>query len=319
MPEAEKPLEILYSRLSRDPVSVRDSWYQLKQLTLPLLYWGAAHCLGTPGLAFQRLVMQRALKLRLAGAHRCAGYHEMVTLPLDSVRYFEFDFMWRSVGTLAAPGSYLDISSPRMFPLLLLQNNPRLRGDLVNPDLRDLEVTRALFDNCGLSGRCGFRGALAGELDLAPESYDIVTSISVLEHIPGRGDRAAVEVMWRLLKPGGRLLLSVPCAARAFEEHIDYDEYRLQAAGGKAFVFGQRFYHDALLQERIFTVTGPPARMGVYGEKRPGFSIENRNAKNSDPNYPCWREPYLMGKEFAHFAAIDQLPGWGVVAMEFRK
>jgi hypothetical protein len=47
----------------------------------------------------------------------------------------------------------------------------------------------------------------------------------VLEHIPE--DRDALEKMRNLLESGGKLLLSVPCAAEAFEEYIDFDEYGL--------------------------------------------------------------------------------------------
>jgi SAM-dependent methyltransferase len=202
---------------------------------------------------------------------------------------------------------------------MLLQSNPQFTADLVNPDLKDLEVTRELFDVCGLSGRCSFLGKLAAELDLLPESYDLITSISVIEHIPGSGDLLAVEKMWQLLKPGGRLLISVPCSAQAFEEYVDYDEYRLQDVDCENFVFGQRFYNDKLLRERIFSVTGLPKRVGVYGEKRPGYSFANREAKVNDPNYPFWMEPYLTGQHFTYFSAIDALPGLGVVSMIFEK
>jgi len=313
------PLGILYTRIGRNPVAKRNRFNLLKKYLMALPYWAAAFWLHTPGLSLHRQIIEHAIRLRLAGAGNCTGYQQMVTLPLDSVRYFEFDFLWRSVAGMESGRRYLDISSPRLFPMMLLQSHPQFTADLVNPDLKDLEVTRELFDVCELSGRCCFRGELAGELDLLPESYDLITSISVIEHIPGSGDLLAVEKMWQLLKPGGRLLLSVPCAEQAFEEYIDYDEYQLLDADQEKFVFGQRFYHDALLRERIFAVTGPPSRMEVYGEKRFGVCIANREAKVSDPNYPFWREPYLMGRQFSYFEAIERLPGWGVVAMEFRK
>lgn len=313
------PLGTLYSRINRTPIPRRDPFYRLKQYVLAPLYWALSHYWRTPGLFLHRAIIQRALKVRFSAARNTAGYHEMVTLPLDSVRYFEFDFMWRSVASLAVIGRYLDISSPRMFPLMVLQANPQLRAELVNPDLRDLETTRQIFDCCGVSERCTFRGNAAGDLDLKPESFDLITCISVLEHIPGCGDCEALEKIWQWLKPGGMLLLSVPCAANPFEEYIDYDEYRLLAVDADNFVFGQRFYNDDLLRERIFSVTGLPVRSQVYGEKRTGFSIENRQAKINDANYPFWREPYLMGQEFTTFPTIGDLPGWGVVALEFSK
>ena len=50
-----------------------------------------------------------------------------------------------------------------------------------------------------------------------------MTCVSVLEHIPG--DVAAVRTMWSLVKPGGVLLLTLPCMSQASEQYIDYDEY----------------------------------------------------------------------------------------------
>lgn len=317
--DTNEPLGILYSRINRRPVATRDSFYRLKQYLFALPYWIAAHWLRTPGLFFQTFIIKCAIKLWFAGAGNSAGYHQMVTLPMDSVRYFEFDFMWRSVAGMKTGQRYLDISSPRLFPLMLLQSDPELSADLANPDLRDLEVTRELFKNCGFSDRCSFHGDMVCDLDFLPESFDIITCISVVEHIPGIGDLQAVEKMWQLLKPGGKLLLSVPCAAQAFEEYVDYDEYQLLEVDGEDFVFGQRFYNDDLLKARVFSVTAPPKRIEVYGEKRPGFCITNRQAKVNDPNYPFWREPYMTGEQFAYFDAIDKLPGWGVVAMEFCK
>ena len=113
--------------------------------------------------------------------------------------------------------------------------------------------------------------------------------------------------------------MSVPCAGEATEEYIDYNEYGLLNEDENSFVFGQRFYDRELLDSRIFDVTGQPIRICVYGEKKYGMFIENRDQKFSSPDYPYWREPYMMGRNFKEFSSINDLPGWGVVAMEFRK
>ncbi len=55
--------------------------------------------------------------------------------------------------------------------------------------------------------------------------YDAVTCISVLEHIPEH--RAAVRGMLGLLRPGGRLILTVPYNERTYHP----DAYRHPAAG----------------------------------------------------------------------------------------
>ena len=45
--------------------------------------------------------------------------------------------------------------------------------------------------------------AMIEKAPFEPETFDTITSISVLEHIPE--DRAALEKMWKLLKPGGQV------------------------------------------------------------------------------------------------------------------
>ena len=171
----------------------------------------------------------------------------------------------------------------------------------------------------GFAKRCTFIEQNVAQLKFADESFDTITSISVIEHIPENGDREAVAKIWSLLKPGGRLFLSMPCAAEAMEEYIDYNEYGFLIEDGNGFVFGQRFYDQEMLDERIFKITGRPRRVSIYGEKKFGLLILNRAEKLSKHNYPYWREPYMMGKDFKIFASIDELPGWGVIAMEFCK
>jgi hypothetical protein len=34
---------------------------------------------------------------------------------------------------------------------------------------------------------------------------------------------------------------------------------------------------------------------------------------------PFCREPYMMGREYRYFESIDELPGMGVIGLEFRK
>ncbi len=238
---------------------------------------------------------------------------------MDTVRYFEFDFLWNRLLEKAAPKCYLDVSSPRVVPLLVLEQMKAGEATLVNPDSADLGTTRELFEQCGLATRCAFRGDRVEGLSLPEGSFDLITCISVIEHIPALGDLAAIEKLWELLAPGGTLLLSVPCARSAFEEYLDFDEYHLQEGTEAGYFFGQRFYDEPLLAERIFSITGSPVRTEVYGEKTAGFFFQNRAEKFGNPNYPTWREPYIMGQEFAAYDSVCSLPGCGVVALEFVK
>jgi SAM-dependent methyltransferase len=57
----------------------------------------------------------------------------------------------------------------------------------------------------------------ATALPVRPESLDLVVAFDVLEHIPADQDAAAE--MFRVLRPGGKLLVAVPCDPRLWSAH----------------------------------------------------------------------------------------------------
>jgi SAM-dependent methyltransferase len=235
---------------------------------------------------------------------------------MDSVRYFEFDFMWRAIGSMRIR-SYLDVSSPRLFPLVVVGRTVGLFADLINPDRNDLPETISLAKSLGIFDRCRFHADLIQSISLEPNSFDVITSISVIEHIPD--DTGALRKMWDLLRPNGKLLISVPCAARASEEHMTDNEYGLLSPDENGFVFWQRYYDEQLLQQRVFCVTGEPRRYLIYGESKPKNYERNMTRKRTDPFYPYWREPFMVGLEYEYRSRLCDLPGIGVIAMEFVK
>ncbi len=54
-------------------------------------------------------------------------------------------------------------------------------------------------------------------LPIADESMSVIVAFDVLEHIPD--DKAAVAELSRCLRPGGRLIVAVPCDMRLWSEH----------------------------------------------------------------------------------------------------
>lgn len=72
---------------------------------------------------------------------------------------------------------------------------------------------------------------------LAEASFDVVTCISVLEHI--KAHQSAVESMIRVLKPGGRLILTCPYNEREYSPNV----YALPASivGASVPYIGQSF------------------------------------------------------------------------------
>lgn len=293
---------------------------QLAGAFLTPVYWLLAHRYHTPGLRFHRLCAEFGLRLlfKRAAPISLGWSYQFIFEPMDSTRYFEFDFAWRALEPFIFQ-SYLDVSSPRLLPLLLLWKKRVSSAELINPDTHDLETTQNLADASGLANRCHFRDCVIGAVPFALESFDLITSISVVEHISE--DRQAIQKMWALLKPGGRLLVTVPCAAQTSEQFVDHNEYGVLEPDKTGFVFFQRFYDPTLLQERILSVTGPPNQMRVFGEKVPGAFQKNAQQKRMEhfTRYPFWREPYMMGQEYTYFDSVANLPGEGVIAMEFVK
>lgn len=103
------------------------------------------------------------------------------------------------------------------------------------PDLRDLQVYEMsargplcwflAHSGCTLTVSEYFAGASAGsvhngtphqdvqQLTYADASFDLCTSTDVLEHVPD--DSRAFRELWRILKPGGLLVFTVPLSAAA--------------------------------------------------------------------------------------------------------
>ena len=120
------------------------------QVALAPLYWLLAHLYRGPGLQFRWRCAILGMHL-LCRPNTPVPYSTIVMLlfwPIDSVRYFEFDFMWRAL-LEASFHNYLDISSPRLFPIMLLRKHPDVDAELVNPDKADLRSTATLVDACG--------------------------------------------------------------------------------------------------------------------------------------------------------------------------
>lgn len=274
----------------------------------------AARLRGTPGLRARLRCIALGLRALRRGEPRIA--FGLIVNPMDSVRYFELDFVESCVPRPVA-GGYLDVSSPRLVFLTVLDRQKSLVADVVNPIAEDLEDSLALARALGLAERCRPLRALIEEAGYREGSFDLVTSISVIEHIPG--DRDAVATMWSLLRPGGRLVITVPCAREACEEYTNLDEYGLFDSSDEGLTYWQRYYDEEMLARSIWSVTGPPLRTRIYGETAPGHYDRNVMRKRTDPSYPYWLEPVMMGREYRYYDSIGALPGIGVIGMMFVK
>ncbi len=291
----------------------------LKGVFLSPYYCALAYIMRTPGLGFRLGCASLAIRLilRKKDQQGLSSAYELAFFPMDTTRYFELDFA--SQCTLNLPAKrYLDVSSPRLFPLIFLLRHPDITGTFVNPDAKDLAITESLSRDLGLISRCSLKASLIQDADYPPSSFDLITCISVLEHIPN--EIPALLRMWSLLKPGGHFILTLPCKAVREEQYISKNEYGILKPDTTGYTFWQRYYDGSLLRDSILNNIGLPIRSAIYGEKTNGVFEANAALKRASGNlYPFWKEPYIMGRHFRSFENLDNLPGEGVIAMMFRK
>jgi hypothetical protein len=299
----------------RKPGALTLATHALASVVLVPSYALAAAAIGTPGMRFHLEAVSAAIRLVTRGNGLVAQAGRLALYPMDSTRYFEFDWVWSRLQRLGRVKNYLDISSPRLLPLSYVRRSDVEHAWFVNPDTSDLETTRRWADALSLSNRCGFSDVPIQSNQLDGQRIDAITSISVFEHIVNEGP--ALARVRSLLAPGGTLLLTLPCTAQGYDQFRDYDEYHLAKPDADGRYFFQRFYDAASLRDRVFSILGEPRQMTVYGESEPGYFGRNAQQKMRGLPYPFWREGYMMGRHFRAYPSIDALPGEGVVALEF--
>ncbi len=293
-------------------------YHIIKGLFLLPFYTFAAWSLGTPGIGIQIRCSFLGISLFISRKLSLKECHRLICIPLDSTRYFEFNETLKRINKIQF-SSYLDISSPRILPLILIKKNKNIFAHLINPDQKDLEQTKQLYNAIGLESRCYFDNNTIEKISITNgKQFDLITCISVLEHIPE--DKKAFEMMWSLLSLGGSLILTLPCMAHPQEQYINRSEYGVLNPGHDGYTFWQRYYDPQRIESIIYNIAGKPINSVVFGEKEAGLFFKNANLKRSSGIlYPFWKESYMMGKEYQLFKSISQLPGEGVILLEFRK
>lgn len=292
-------------------------WHRISGVVLTPFYLIAAQLLRTPGIGTHIKCAVLGLRLFLSGRISLQKTFLLIFYPLDSTRYVEFHETLKMLKSLSFV-SYLDVSSPRLLPALLLLKNKEATAELVNPDGNDLKETQELMERLNLTKQCRFRQSTIAQTDYKAGTFDLLTCISVLEHIPE--DKKAVERMWSLLRRGGRMILTAPCMAEPMEQYMNQNDYGVLSPEANGYTFWQRFYDDARLESAVFAVTGKPSKTVIYGEKKYGSFYKNTAEKYLLRQlYPFWKEPFMMGNDYRYFQELKELPGEGVVIFEFIK
>jgi len=177
--------------------------------------------------------------------------------PIDYVRYREFEFVMKSISRYSpAPQKVLDIGSPKLLALSLAMSMPEAvvhTLDLLHREVRSASDAAQRLRIGNLvpqvqDARC---------LGYADSSFDVVVSVSVLEHIAPEhdGDVPASRELGRVLAPRGVAILTVPFWRVYFAEYRIGPVYGRTSSHGEP-IFFQRFYDYDRLTRNIIRSSG---------------------------------------------------------------
>jgi len=223
--------------------------------------------------------------------------------PLSYPRFMEFDLALRPLAPFDGC-TVLDLGSPKL-PVLLVARHTDC--EVYATDIRDyfVEPTAHFLERMGMGERVGRDIRLEVQdgrgLSYADETFDRIFSISVVEHIPDDGDSQTMREIGRVLKPGGRVTLTVPfCAEHYWEEFLNGAVFERAASDRPTFY--QRHYDQRALTKRLVEPSGLRlVRTELFGE--PGVRFEpwwNRIPMR-------WKAPLLWAQPFVAAALLRKL------------
>lgn len=190
-------------------------------------------------------------------------------LPTSYWRSVEFRYVWNQL--LGSDYRRLfDLGSPKELSCFLAV---RAGLEVVATDILDsaIEVSEQYAAAQGISGTGP--GKVLSQiqdgraLTYADASFDAAFSVSVIEHIPDRGDSEAIAELVRIVKPGGLIVVTVPYDTTYRETFVEGGVYERTAEDGQP-IFFERHYDEATLRERLLSVPGAElVDLELWGER----------------------------------------------------
>lgn len=170
-------------------------------------------------------------------------------IPLDPSRYLEFPDAVRELAPKRGQ-RVLDLASPKLVAIELARRGAHVTS------VDALEEEIALWRSLARSHRgVSFEVADGRALPFPNDSFDHAYSISVLEHIPEGGDREALKELARVVRPGGRVVVTVPFASRYREDWRGAPVYGSQEPVDGRYFF-ERWYDSGRLRELASAAPG---------------------------------------------------------------
>jgi len=240
--------------------------------------------------------MDHALYGFSVGTRLAAQLHPIFALPylIKPVNY------WRRVefeqtcaeGGFEAGQKILDVGSPKLLAMYLAE---KVGAEVWATDIEPYFLTKlaAAREARGIpTARLHLDCQDGRALTFDDATFDRVYSISVLEHIPDEGDSACVKELARVLKPGGRVVITVPFWPTSRDEYRQGGFYWARSSKqeqGKG-TFYQRRYSEDDVRRRLVAPSGLKLRTLAYvGETAPalpGHEFSELLPKLSGPIQP---------------------------------
>lgn len=281
-----------------------------------------ARTIGLYGHRFHAFGQRCAVSLLLKRDRGAAK--EMLINPVSMFRYSEFEFAY-TAGDWKQATRILDVSSPRLFSAYILARYANVALVITNPDKTDIALTKDLYSKCNLDkNRVEYHSATATELPFDTPCFDIIYSISVVEHVLQEQQQAFLEKLWCLLKPGGRLICTVPVACKHREEYRGEDLYSSGYPRDEhGQVFFQRVYDSNSLDRQVIqpiqSLEGSLVYMQVFGLKK-GQSFDDYLRRMEQSGFrEGFRDPLYAARSMTQYNSLDDLPDRGVCGMVFQK
>lgn len=189
---------------------------------------------------------------------------------------------------------------------------------MVNPDSSDLEESRRIARFVKNRENLEFSADVDGTcLPFADNSFDMATSISVIEHLPDDGDSAMMGELARVVRPSGRIIISFPVKPVFDNEYRRIDHYNLRRdAGEDGMFFFQRFYDVQSISKRILSPLGIAEEGRQYWAETPvGWFQEYERKWMKEGLTQTVNDPELMSKHFSECGGGHPMDRMGVCCM----
>ncbi len=218
----------------------------------------------------------RRLGLKLFSANPVLGLKRILE-PIEYVRYVEFQYVLDNL-KFDKNSVLLDIGSPKMIGLFLGSKV----GKCFLTDVSEYFIDNINEEISALSSNDKYvvETQNACSLKYPDDEFDGIFSVSVIEHIDGNGDSEAMRELARVLRPGGRICITVPHNdggyREVFKRKDDPYAYWVKESNDEK-IFYQRIYDRYILEERLIKPSNLKlVDLSYFGETK--WAAENFSA-----------------------------------------